>query len=96
MKGILLTNTGSLQVANGTLVIGEVTAQNQRVLIFANKGEFKSKPLRGVGASVFLESNDTEGLARAIRTEFIADGMKVNALKIGQNNELEIDAYYGV
>jgi PhoPQ-activated pathogenicity-related protein len=95
MKGILLTDTGSLKVVNGSLAIGETTAQNQRLLIFANKGEYKSKPMRGVGASVYLESDDTEGLARAIRTEFIADGMKVNTIKIGQNNALEIDAYYG-
>ena len=95
MRGILLTESGSLKVVNGSLVIGETTAQNQRLLIFANKGEFKSKPMRGVGASLYLESDDTEGLARAIRTEFIADGMTVNKIKIGQNNALEIDAYYG-
>jgi len=95
MKGILLTDMGSLKVENGSLAVGETTAQNQRLLIFANKGEFKSKPMRGVGASVYLENKNTEGLARAIRTEFIADGMTVNTIKIGQNNELEIDAYYG-
>lgn len=95
MKGILLNDNLSLKVENRSLAIGDTTAQNQKLLIFANKGEFKSRPMRGVGANLFLEDEKPDNLAREIRTEFIADGMTVNAINIGSNLELEIDAYYG-
>jgi hypothetical protein len=95
MKGILLNDDLSLKVENGSLAIGDTTAQNQKLLIFANKGEFKSRPMRGVGANLFLEDDNPDGLAREIRTEFIADGMTVNKINISSELELEIDAYYG-
>ena len=77
------------------MVIDDTTAQNQKILLIANKGEFKSRPMRGVGASRFLENHKPDEFAREIRTEFTADGMTVKEIKIGENLELEIDAYYG-
>jgi hypothetical protein len=95
MKGILLNDDLSLKVVNGSLAIGDTTGQNQKLLIFANKAEIKSRPMRGVGANLYLESSNPGDLAREIRTEFIADGMTVNKINIGPDLELEIDAYYG-
>jgi hypothetical protein len=95
MKGILLNDDLSIKVENRSLVIGDTTGQNQKILILANKGEFKSRPMRGVGSSLFLENSRPDDLAREIRTEFIADGMTVNKIKIGKNLDIEIDAYYG-
>ena len=94
MKGILLNDDLTFKITNGSLTIGDTTAQNQKILILANKGEFKLKPMRGVGAARFLEDSDAGDLAREIRTEFIADGMSVNNIKINANKEIEIDANY--
>ena len=95
MKGIILNDDFSLKVVNGSLAVGDTTAQNQKILILANKGEFKMRPMRGVGAVKFLETDNTSDFAREIRTEFVADGMTVNSIQIGSNLQLEIDASYG-
>lgn len=95
MKGIILNEDLTLQVINGSLVIGDTTYQNQKLLLLAEKSEFKSRPMRGVGTKRYLESAFPDELAREIRLEFIADGMKVNSIQIPQPGELNIDAYYG-
>jgi hypothetical protein len=95
MKGIQLNDDLSLTVVNGSLVIGDVTYQNQKLLLLAEKSEFKSRPMRGVGTKRFLESALPDELAREIRLEFIADGMKVNSIRIPENGQLNVDASYG-
>ena len=94
MIGILLDENFSLQLKNGTLVLGDTTYQNQKILLLAEKGEFKFRPMRGVGTKRYLETPNPDDLAREIRTEFIADGMTVNKISI-QNEQLLVDAVYG-
>lgn len=94
MKGIILNDDLTLKIANGSMVIGDTTYQNQKILLLAEKGEFKSRPMRGVGTKRFLESSQPDELAREIRTEFIADGMTVNSIRIPQTGQLSIDAEY--
>ena len=96
MKGIILNDDFSLKVQNGSLAVGDSTAQNQKILILANKGDFKMRPMRGVGAARFLESEIPSDFAREIRTEFVADGMTVNSIQIGTNLELQVEASYGI
>lgn len=95
MKGIVLKEDLDLKVVNGRLSIGDITYQNQKILILGDKGEFKDAPMRGVGAQRYLEDSSPDALAREIRTEFTIDGMKVDAIKIGASGKIEIDAYYG-
>ena len=94
MKGIILNEDLTLKVVNGSMVIDDTTYQNQQILLLADKGDFKNKPMRGVGTKRYLESAQPDELAREIRTEFIADGMKVNSIKIPQTGQLNIDATY--
>lgn len=94
MKGIILDDNLGLLVQNGSLVIGDTTYQNQKILLTAEKADFKYRPMRGVGARRFLESSKVDELAREIRTEFIADGMTVKTISIPQNGNLSIDASY--
>lgn len=94
MKGIILDDSLSLQVKNGSLVLGDPTYQNQQILLLAEKGEFKFRPMRGVGTKRYLETPNRGELAREIRTEFIADGMIVNKISI-ENEKLIVDALYG-
>jgi hypothetical protein len=93
-KDILLTETMDLLIVDGDFVLGESTAQHQKILILSDKGEYKENPMRGVGARRYLEDSKPDNLAREIRQEFVADGMKVNAIKIGLNGTIEVDAYY--
>lgn len=101
--GILLDSaTGDLAIevvrdASGLitsgLVIGDVTEQNQRSLLLASPGEIKEDPLVGVSLRSFIESDDVDGLARKIRTEFTKDGMTVSKISIDLPN-MEIEAKY--
>lgn len=93
MKGIVLNDDLTLQVQNGSLVIGDTTYQNQKLLLLAEKGEFKFRPMRGVGTKRYIETANPDELAREIRTEFITDGMKVNSIKTN-DGQLSIDAEY--
>jgi hypothetical protein len=93
MRGIILNENLSIKVANGSMAIGDTTRQNQQVLLMANKGDFKYRPMRGVGLKRFLETSRTEELAREIRSEFTIDGMTVNKIQVN-NGKLEVEASY--
>jgi hypothetical protein len=93
-KDILLDDTLDLQIVNGDFVIGESTEQNQKMLILADKAEFKEYPMRGVGVLRYLEEETPDNLAREIRQEFTIDGMTVNQIKIANDLTIQVDANY--
>jgi hypothetical protein len=93
-QDILLTENLDLMFAEGDFVIGESTAQHQKILILSEKGEFKAVPMRGVGTRRFLEDDTPDNLAREIRTEFTADGMEVTKIKIAADLTIQVDANY--
>lgn len=95
--------TGDLQVdrerdTRGLVVqglsVGEVTAQNQAVILRAVKGEFKEYPALGVGISEMLNDDETKLWAREISLQLEADGMQVRHVEFN-GNKLVIDADYG-
>lgn len=93
-KDFLLDQTLDLSFANGDFLIGESTSQHQELLIYADKSEFKEVVMRGVGVKRFLEESKPDGLAREIRQEFISDGMQVDEIKITENLEIQVEAFY--
>ena len=94
MDDIILDNDFDLLFENGDFVVSDSTAQNQKILIYSDKGEFKENPLTGVGAKRYLEDHTPERLARSIREEFTKDGMKVNQIIITEDANLQIEANY--
>lgn len=64
------------------LVIGDITYQNQGIILLASKGEIKEDPTKGVGIHSYLEAHDGEGLAREVRSEFVKDGMTVEKITV--------------
>jgi hypothetical protein len=94
MKDFLLDDNFDLLIVDGDLVVGDSTAQHQKILILADKGEFKDVPMRGVGALKYLEDHSPDNLAREIRQEFSADGMKVNKIQIAPDLNIQVDANY--
>lgn len=79
---ILLDENDDLLIEDGDFVIGESSLQHQRLLLLCNKGEFKETPTCCVGLSRFLETGDSQALAREIDVEFTKDGMKVKQIAI--------------
>jgi hypothetical protein len=94
MKGILLGDDDDLLVSNGSLVIGEITQQNQRSLLLAQKGEIKEYPLVGVGINNFLDDEDTTSLLTVAREQFTKDGMNVKKMGFNSKGQLIVDAEY--
>lgn len=94
MTDFLLDDNFDLLIVDGDLVVGDSTAQHQKILILADKGEFKDVPMRGVGALKYLEDHSPDNLAREIRQEFSADGMKVNKIQIAPDLNIQVDANY--
>ena len=75
------------------LVVGNVTQQNQKVLITANKGEIKEDPLAGVGANNYAESHDQAAFAREIRSQLSRDGQTVKTISVNLPN-VRVEASY--
>ena len=75
------------------LVVGDVTLQNQALILQSHKGEWKEKPMVGCGIGDMANDDDTNQWQRAIREELARDGIKVRHLKINGDN-IEIDADY--
>lgn len=75
------------------LCVGDVTLQNQALILQSQKGEWKERPMVGCGIGDMANDDDTNTWRRAIREELARDGMKVRSLKINREN-IEIDADY--
>ncbi|SBV95278.1 hypothetical protein KL86DYS2_10880 [uncultured Dysgonomonas sp.] len=102
-RGILLDESGDLQIKvvrdkNGLivsgLVIGDVTEQNQRTILLAEKGEIKGAPLLGVGLGSYLDDETPSELLREIRINLREDGQKVERFEF-ENGKLKIVGGYG-
>ena len=75
------------------LVVGDVTLQNQALILKSNKGEWKEKPMIGCGIDSALNDDNGNHWKRQIREELSRDGMKVRSLEI-TNDNIKIDAEY--
>ena len=101
-KGILLDDNFELVISpvrdsNGLiisgLVVGDVTKQNQRTILLAEKGEIKQAPTLGVGIASFLDDDNPSDLLREIRSNLREDGQTVRACGFS-SGKLIIDAGY--
>lgn len=93
-KDFVLNENNDLVTNDGDFVVGESTYQHQKHLLLAEKGDYKQFPTAGVASKKYLERESPDEYARAIRQEFVADGMNVTTLTILENLELSIDAEY--
>lgn len=92
-RDYILTEEGDLKIENGDFVFGDATRDNQRLLLLAEKGEWKHAPTSGVGLRSFLDDESPEDMLREIRRQFTRDGMKVKSLSY-DGNQLKFDAPY--
>jgi uncharacterized radical SAM superfamily protein len=93
MKGILLDENGGLMVRNGSLVIGDVAQQNQRIILYANKGEIKESPLVGVGLDNMLLEHDFKAIRKEIINQMENDGQRVKEVQVKETG-VKLNAEY--
>ena len=88
------TDTLDLSIANGDFITAESTEQHQRLLLTAMPGEYKQKPLLGVGLANYLLEERPGNLLSTIRYEFVKDGMRVDAISFSNEGTLIVKADY--
>lgn len=93
MNDFLLDGNFDLLFENGDLKIGDVTRQNQTLLLLIEKGENREFPTTGVGIQSWVLDEKSGDLNGRIKREFEADGMNVEAIKLTGTN-IQTEAYY--
>lgn len=107
-KGFLLDpETGDPQIKvirdnkgliTGGLAVGDVTQQNQALIISLNAGEIKTAPTVGVGIDGLLLDHEVLMYKHKIREQLTADGQNISYLSIkviGEHKtEIKLNANY--
>ena len=75
------------------LVVGDVTFQNQALILKAQKGEFKENPTVGVGIEDIVNDNDIRLWKKEITGQLEADGQQIDKLVLNER-EFILDAKY--
>lgn len=75
------------------VVIGDVLAQNQAVILTMHKGELKERPELGVGINDMLLDHNPLYWRTIIREALELDGQKVRNVKITKS-DISIDSTY--
>lgn len=75
------------------MVIGDVLAQNQAIILNMHKGELKENPYMGVGLSDMLLDYNPLAWRTEIREQLEMDGQVVDSVRISPSG-IEIDAKY--
>lgn len=82
-----------LELADGGMAVGDVTEQNQYLLLTTHAGEWKEYPLVGVGIGDMVNDHDLAGWKRAIAEALEADGQMIEQLEL-TTEKLTIKARY--
>lgn len=97
MNGLRLIQDNSGQVdleltAEG-MAVGDVTEQNQYLLLATHPGEWKEQPLIGVGIDDMVNDHDLDKWKRAISEALEQDGQTIEKLEL-TTEKLNIIARY--
>lgn len=76
--------TSGEKIVSG-LVVGNVTYQNQAMILVAQKGEFKEHPAVGAGINDICNDNDPTAWKREITSQIEGDGQRIEELIIDEN-----------
>ena len=79
-------------IASG-LVLGDILAQNQALILRMHKGELHEDPSVGVGIEDMLLDRSSGKWERVIREQLELDGQKVNSVEI-TGTQILIDSNY--
>lgn len=85
MKGIKLNDNNDFLVRRGDFFIDETDLQDEKEVLYANKGNFLESPSLGVGINRYQNSPVPKSeLERLIRKEFEKDGISVVSVSVKQ------------
>jgi len=91
----LETARNKLGIIEQGVVLGNVTWQNQAIILQMAKGELKEYAMMGASIADIVFDNELLGWKREIMLQMESDGMKVQEVDIDIiNNKLTIDAEY--
>lgn len=79
-------------IASG-LVLGDILAQNQALILAMHKGDLKSDVSVGVGIDRMLLDSDRLGWEREIQEQLEMDGQMVESVEV-TSKEIKIKAQY--
>jgi len=82
MIGILIDSDYQPLISSGEIQLGEITPQNQAIIIQCHKGELKENPALGVGISDMLLDHDPLYWRVRIREALELDGQSVDEVRI--------------
>ena len=82
MIGILIDSDYQPLISSGEIQLGEITPQNQAIIIRCHKGELKENPALGVGISDMLLDHDPLYWRVRIREALELDGQSVDEVRI--------------
>jgi hypothetical protein len=75
------------------VTIGDVTAQNQALILELESGELRENPAVGCGIAGLTNDNDIDEWTRKITKQIEADGQKIKELKI-TSTSFKLEAVY--
>ncbi|MDR2894238.1 MAG: hypothetical protein LBU97_02110 [Alistipes sp.] len=91
MTGMLIDpETGDLQVAGGSVVVGDNTAQVAEAILVASRGEFKEHPLLGAEIVRLQNGNGDAMWAASAKDMLHAAGVPVRRVRL-DGNEITIE-----
>jgi hypothetical protein len=75
------------------LCVGDVTYQNQAMILLAQKGEYKEFPTVGAGINDICNDSDLQEWKREITAQIEGDGQRIEKLTLTEN-EFDLKAKY--
>lgn len=95
MMDILLDReTDDLLIENGDFVIGRSDEQQQKLILIAEKGEWKEFPELGVGIDKMLDNEEYNELLITAKKNLKYDGMQIRNISFNPSGKLHIDGNY--
>lgn len=92
MTGIKLNEGNEFTIRLGDFVIMDTDLQDEKEILYANKGNFLAEPTLGVGIADFSHSPMSKPtLERLIRKEFEKDGINVVRVTVNQTTADKFD-----
>jgi hypothetical protein len=85
MQGILVDDNGELMVRNGSMVIGECSADVAQRLIISFTGEFKHAPALGGNAKQMIAGTIDPFWKGQLKAQLRVAKVNLNNLKINEN-----------
>lgn len=82
-----------LELSGGQMAVGDVTEQNQCLLLVTRPGEWKEHPRTGVGIDDILNDHDLDHWKRLITAALEQDGQMIEKLDLS-TDKLTLKARY--